>query len=74
MKFILKSAAILALLLIGFTGCKKSYTCTCKLDGVIVEQLPYTNMTKSVAVSSCAADEVLIQQDNNNPSIGCSID
>ena len=73
MKFILKSTAMLAILLISFTSCKKNYTCTCKLDGVIVEQLPYTNMTKSVAVSSCAADEVLLQQDTN-PNIACSLD
>ncbi|MAZ35956.1 hypothetical protein OAA90_04470 [Salibacteraceae bacterium] len=43
----------IALFASTFTSCKKDYTCECKIDGVVDNSLPLSNMKKDDAQASC---------------------
>lgn len=47
------SIALIALFAIGFTSCKKDYTCECTLDGTVIASYTYTKVKKNDAESAC---------------------
>ena len=72
MKTTTKVFALAILGTLALTSCKKSYTCDCAVDGTYYIHYDYTNMSEESATATCAADELLAQQESGQ-NVQCSI-
>ena len=63
------SVAVMAVLALGFTSCKKDYTCTCKTSQGTSVAIPYGKTKKSAAKDACEASNTIYKGQGGSCSL-----